>query len=53
MRILCRALLVCAALLSGASLAGAQATTGSIAGNVTDASGAVLPGVSVSLGRIS
>ena len=34
---------------SGASLARAQATTGSITGNITDASGALLPGVRVSL----
>jgi hypothetical protein len=50
MRVFCRGVIVaCLAVLLGASLARAQATTGSIAGNVTDTSGAVLPGVTVSL----
>jgi hypothetical protein len=42
-------MVACLALLPGAALARAQATTGSITGSVTDASGAVLPGVTVSL----
>jgi hypothetical protein len=41
-------IVACMTVLFSASLAQAQ-TTGSITGNVTDASGAVLPGVSVSL----
>lgn len=41
-------LFACMALLLGAPLAHAQ-TTGSITGSVTDASGAVLPGVSITL----
>jgi len=41
-------LYACMAVLLGARLAHAQ-TTGSITGNVTDASGAVLPGVSITL----
>jgi len=40
--------LACTALLLGAPLAHAQ-TTGSITGSVTDASGAILPGVSITL----
>jgi len=40
--------LVCMAVLLGAPIASAQ-TTGSITGTVTDASGAVLPGVTVTL----
>ncbi|MFN8061735.1 MAG: TonB-dependent receptor [Vicinamibacterales bacterium] len=41
--------LACLALALGASAAGAQVQTGSISGTVTDASGAILPGVTVSL----
>src|SRR5688572_1761690 len=42
-------LFACMALLLGAPLAHAQTTTGSITGSVTDASGAVLPGVTITL----
>jgi hypothetical protein len=42
-------LYVCMAVLLGAPLAHAQVQTGSITGTVTDASGAVLPGVSITL----
>ena len=50
MRIVSRSVIVaCMAVLLAAPVARAQVTTGSITGNVTDASGAVLPGVSVSL----
>ena len=41
-------LLSCTALLLGVPLAQAQ-TTGSITGSVTDASGAILPGVTITL----
>ena len=43
------AVLACAALLLGAPLAHAQVQTGSITGTVTDTSGAVLPGVNVTV----
>src|ERR671913_535452 len=42
-------LYVCMAVLLGAPLAHAQVQTGSITGTVTDASGAVLPGVNVTI----
>jgi hypothetical protein len=49
-RIVYRAVIVgCIAVLFGTALARAQTTTGSITGKVTDSSGAVLPGVSISL----
>jgi len=44
-----RALSCAGILLMAASIAQAQVQTGSITGNVTDSSGAVLPGVTVSL----
>jgi hypothetical protein len=44
-----RSVLVCVCCLLTAVVAQAQVQTGSITGNVTDSSGAVLPGVSVSL----
>jgi hypothetical protein len=40
---------MCVAMLLGAGLASAQVQTGSIAGTVSDSSGALLPGVSVTL----
>ncbi len=40
---------MCVAVMLGASVASAQVQTGSIAGSVSDASGALLPGVSVTL----
>jgi len=50
MRIVGRVVIVaCLAVLLAAPAARAQVTTGSITGNVTDAGGGVLPGVSVSL----
>ncbi|MGE0866682.1 MAG: carboxypeptidase-like regulatory domain-containing protein, partial [Vicinamibacterales bacterium] len=42
------AVLVCLALVASTALASAQ-TTGSITGTVTDASGAVLPGATITL----
>ena len=43
------AVLVCFTVLLGATAASAQVQTGSIAGSVSDSSGALLPGVSVTL----
>src|SRR4029453_6703971 len=40
---------MCVAVMLGASVASAQVQTGSIAGSVSDTSGALLPGVSVTL----
>jgi hypothetical protein len=44
-----RILIACVAVLLGAGLAHAQVQTGSIAGIVTDTSGAILPGVNITL----
>jgi hypothetical protein len=49
MRLLCRAVLVGVLSASFVSAAFAQVQTGSITGVITDPSGAVLPGVTVSL----